>query len=481
MSTGGTAEIETPQARRPVRLAWIHGLSARLLLLTGAFAVAVDLLVLAPAAASFHERWLTDRVRAAEVASLAVEAAPYATVQDDLAGRLLRGVGADVVVLQEEGIRRLLRGQEGGETPPDLIDLRDPDMAARLIDPWETLLGPEDRRIRVMAEPRFRDGDFIEIVAEAEPLKLELRAYVLQIVLSSLVISVVAGALLYLALTFLVLRPIGRVTEAIERFRADPEAAPPALGRPRSDEIGRVEDELTRMQAEVRTALRSRARLAALGEAVAKISHDLRNMLTAAQMASDRLASSGDPTVARALPRLERALDRALRLAQGVLTYGRSEEATPATRPVRLAAAVTAAAEDAGLTETGVKLVNKAPARLRVEADPDHLHRILVNLLRNAREAIEADPEGDRTGRVTVTAAREDLLVAIHVRDSGPGLPERARDRLFQPFAGSARADGAGLGLPIARELAQAQGGDLELESTGPSGAVFRLSLPAQS
>ena len=132
MSTGGTAEIETPQARRPVRLAWIHGLSARLLLLTGAFAVAVDLLVLAPAAASFHERWLTDRVRAAEVASLAVEAAPYATVQDDLAGRLLRGVGADVVVLQEEGIRRLLRGQAGGETPPDLIDLRDPDMAAQV-------------------------------------------------------------------------------------------------------------------------------------------------------------------------------------------------------------------------------------------------------------------------------------------------------------------------------------------------------------
>lgn len=480
MTAGETSQAEAAPGRR-VRAPWIHGLSARLLLLTGAFAVVVDLLVLAPAAAGFHERWLTDRVRAAEVASLAVEAAPYATVQDDLAGRLLRGVGADVVVLQEEGIRRLLRGQEGGEVPPDLIDLREADPAARLLDPWRTLFGHEDRRIRVMAEPRFRAGDFIEIVAEAEPLKVELRSYVLQILLWSVILSIAAGALLYAALTYLVLRPIGRVTESIERFRADPEGAPAPSGRPRSDEIGRVEEELTRMQEEVRAALKSRARLAALGEAVAKISHDLRNMLTAAQMASDRLAGSGDPNVTRALPRLERALDRALRLAQGVLAYGRSEEPRPAPRPVRLAAAVTAAAEDAGLTATGVKLANKTAARLRVEADPDHLHRILVNLLRNAREAIEADPEGDRTGKVTVTAAREDALVAIRVRDDGPGLPERARERLFQPFAGSARAEGAGLGLPIARELAQAQGGDLELESTGPSGAVFRLTLPAQS
>src|SRR5690606_33018807 len=104
---------------------WLSGLSARLLLLTFAFAVVVDLLVLAPAAASYHERWLTDRVRAAEVASLAVEAAPYATVEDDLAGRLLKGVGADTVVVQQDGIRRLLRGDPADGPPPDLIDLRE--------------------------------------------------------------------------------------------------------------------------------------------------------------------------------------------------------------------------------------------------------------------------------------------------------------------------------------------------------------------
>lgn len=480
MAVNAEPEVGYGRPMRPWRRAWWGGLSARLLMLTAVFVAVVDLLILAPAAASFHERWVTDRARAAEVASLAVEAASYATVDDSLADRLLVGVGADTVVLQEDGIRRVLSGSPKTGAEPHLIDLRQPDLVARLLDPWLTLAGPPDRRIRVVAAPRFRNGDFIEITAEAAPLKTQLGTYVLQIVLSSLVISILAGGLLYLGLVVLVLEPIRRVTQTIERFRDDPEAEPRPILKERTDEIGRVEDELNRMQEEVRAALRSRARLAALGEAVAKISHDLRNMLTAAQMASDRLADSGDPTVARALPRLERALDRALGLAQGVLAYGRSEEPEARPRPLRLAPAVEAAAEDAGLTEAGVRLIQRAAARLRVEADPDHLHRILVNLMRNAREAIEADPERGRRGKVSVAAQRVGGVVEIRVRDDGPGLPARARERLFQPFAGSARAEGAGLGLPIARELAQAGGGDLVLENTGPSGTVFLLTLPAQ-
>jgi signal transduction histidine kinase len=481
MAVNASPETERAPRRRFLPLRWTGGLSTRLLLLTAAFAIVVDLLILAPAAASFHERWLTDRVRAAEVASLSVEAASYATVDDTLADRLLVGVGADTVTLQENGIRRVLSGSPKTGADPYLIDLRQPDLVARLIDPWVTLLGSPDRRIRVMAAPRFRSGDFIEIVAEAAPLRAELRTYVLQIVLASLALSIVAGGLLYLGLTVLVLEPIRRVTQTIERFRDDPEAAPRPILKERTDEIGRVEDELNRMQEEVRNSLRSRARLAALGEAVAKISHDLRNMLTAAQMASDRLADSGDPTVARALPRLERALERAVNLAQGVLAYGRSEEPEAQPRPLRLAPVIEAAAEDAGLTEAGVRLIQRVPARLRVEADPDQLHRILVNLMRNAREAIEADPERSKKGKVSLAAQRTGDLIEIRIRDDGPGLPARARESLFQPFKGSTRRDGAGLGLPIARELAQAGGGDLLLESAGPSGTVFLLTLPVQA
>jgi len=264
----------------------------------------------------------------------------------------------------------------------------------------------------------------------------------------------------------------------MERFRADPEdpeAEPEHSGR--QDEIGRVEEELSRMQEEVRQALRSRSRLAALGEAVAKINHDLRNMLTSAQMASDRLAGSGDPTVAQALPRLERALDRALGLTRDVLNYGKSEETPPTVKKIPLRPAVEAAAEDAGLTPSGVALETRIAKTFSVDADPEQLHRILVNLMRNARQAVESETRPDG-GTVRVSAERGEAFATIRVSDDGPGVPERIRERLFQPFAGSNRTGGAGLGLAISRELAQAHGGDVELTKTGPKGTTFELRLP---
>jgi signal transduction histidine kinase len=269
-----------------------------------------------------------------------------------------------------------------------------------------------------------------------------------------------------------------RITRSMERFRENPED-PRARIEPsgRRDEIGRAESELSRMQADLRVALASRARLAALGEAVAKINHDLRNMLTSAQIASERLASSGDPRVAQALPRLERALNRALTLASNVLAFGRSEEPPPDLRPTPVRAALEAAAEDAGLTSGGVRLQTAVDPLLTVRADPDQLHRVLVNLLKNAREAIEAEALGG-VGRVEASVATTAESLVIRLADDGPGLPERARTHLFRPFAGSARRGGVGLGLAIARELAQAHGGDVSLVETGPRGTVFEVRLP---
>jgi signal transduction histidine kinase len=225
-------------------------------------------------------------------------------------------------------------------------------------------------------------------------------------------------------------------------------------------------------------ALNSRARLAALGEAVAKINHDLKNMLTSAQIASERLAALKDPKVTQALPRLERALDRAVKLASGVLAYGKTQEAAPEPRPVALAAAVEAASEEARLGESGVKLVCHIRAGSQVHADPDQLHRILANLLRNAREAIEHEEDRRRAGRVEVSLTQADSQSVVRVTDNGPGVPERVRERLFQPFGGSGRPGGVGLGLAIARELAQGHGGDLVLVETGDQGSVFELRLP---
>jgi len=292
---------------------------------------------------------------------------------------------------------------------------------------------------------------------------------------------VTAGALLYGGLALLVLRPLRRVTRSMERFAADPESEGETPSD-RHDEIGRVERELARMQEEVRQSLRSRARLVALGEAVAKINHDLRNMLTSAQMASERLATSPDPQVAKALPRLERALGRAATLARNVLEYGKSEEPPPQKTRVVLNSALTLAAEDAGLEAEGVRLVKQLPARFAVQADPDQLYRILVNLMRNARQAIEGDatrpPERRGRGSISVSAFTRDGVDVIRIADDGPGIPPRMVERLFEPFVSGRASEGTGLGLTISRELAALHGGELRLVESSDKGAVFELRLP---
>ena len=458
------------------------GLSSRLLLLTVLFTLAVQALILGPNAASFHERWLMDRLQAAELASVGVEALPYSAVDDQTAEQLLRIGGVSAVAISDQGVMRQLLQAPNMARAPDFIDLRRRSTGARLLDPVRTLLGHPDRSIRARAAPRYRSGDFIDVVAPAEPLKLELRAFLLNSLLVSVIISVVAGGLLYAGLAFLVLQPLRRVTRSIEGFAADPQTVAPTPSD-RHDEISRVERELAVMQEEVRQALRSRSRLVALGEAVAKINHDLRNMLTSAQIASERLASSADPQVAKALPRLERALGRAAALTRNVLDYGKSEEPPPVLDRVALAPAVTSAAEDAGLEGPGVRLVKALPTRFAVQADADQLHRILVNLMRNARQAIEGD--ATRAGRrkgplgsVMVEASGEPGWCVIRIIDDGPGIPPRLSERLFEPFVSGGSADGTGLGLTISRELAAAHGGELRLVETGPTGTTFELRLP---
>jgi len=462
------------------RFFWPGGLSARLLLLTVLFVAVAGGLALPLAAAAFEEQYLLDRMRAAELASLATEVAPDRVVTAQLSQQLLQGAGVEGIAIQNEGMRRLvLRGPRLARTPY-LVDLRDQAPASWLAAPFQTLFGGgEGRMVRVIAEPRFRKADFVEIIAPDAELKRQLIQYLWRQVLVVAFVSTMAGILVYLSLNFFLVRPMQRITLAMERFRADPEDVM-ALVRPsgRRDEIGRAEVELGRMQADLRAALASRARLAALGEGVAKINHDLRNMLTSAQIASERLAALKDPKVTQALPRLERALDRAVKLATDVLAYGKTQEPAPEARAMRLAPALEAAAEEARLSDDGVRLVSEIAHGAQVFADPDQLHRILANLLRNAREAMEGQAERARLGEVRVSLSEADGTSTLRLADNGPGISDRARERLFQPFAGSSRPGGAGLGLAIARELAMGHGGDLVLAESSPGGSVFELRLP---
>jgi signal transduction histidine kinase len=484
------AEVQAPEpaagkagwGRTGRRFFWPGGLSARLLVLTTLFVALAGVFVLPPTLAAFERNWLLDRVRAAELASLATEVAPDRVVSEKLSAQLLAGAGVETVAIQSRGLRRLVLQGPRRDEAPYFVDLREQAVSSWLLAPFQTLSAGDDRAVRVIAEPRFREeAEFIEIVAPHAPLKGELRAYLWQLIFTTLFVAGLAGALVFLSLNFFLVRPMQRITRAMERFRADPDDPAAHLDPSgRRDEIGRAEIELDRMQADLRTALASRARLAALGEAVAKINHDLRNMLTSAQMASERLAAVPDPRVAQALPRLERALDRAVRLASDVLAYGKTQEAPPSPVPVDLPRALADAAEEGRLTDRpeGVLFVCDVSSGVLVEADPDQLHRILVNLMRNAREAIEAVVP-PRSGVVRAGWRREGEADVIVLADNGPGLSERARERLFQPFAGSGRPDGAGLGLAIARELVQGHGGELVMAATGPAGSVFEIHLPA--
>jgi len=461
------------------RVLWPGGLSARLLLATAFIVVLANAFIVPALLANREQEWLRDKVAVGELASFVVEAAPGGKVTDRLTGEILNSAGVVSVAIEADGVRRLVIAGPRQPRTPYLIDLRAQDPLSVLSAPMETLFGGGGRMVRVIDKPRYRPGEFVEVLVPDAPLRSILLANLGELLIGALFTSAMAGALVYLSLNFFLVRPMQRITRAMERFRADPSDAAARLHPSgRHDEIGRAEAELDRMQADLLTALASRARLAALGEAVAKINHEMRNMLTSAQMASERLATSGDPVVARTLPRLERALDRAVTLAANVLEFGRTEEPAPAARPVPLRAALEAAGEDAQLSAGGVKLIADVGDDAQVLADPDQLHRLLVNLMRNAREAIAGDARRGGKGNISASLRVEDGVSIVRVADNGPGLPERARANLFQPFRGSTRQGGAGLGLAISRELAQAHGGDLVLVKTGPEGTVFDLSLP---
>lgn len=465
--------------QRARRLFWPGGLSSRLLILTVLFVALAELLILPPALAQFEEGWLLERVRTAEVASVGVELAPDQVVSSSQASKLLNGAGVVLVAVQSDGVRRLLLASPLDQTPY-LVDLRENNLASVWSAPFQTLFGGEGRMVRVVAKPRYRDGDFIEIVAPDAPLRKELVGYLIRLLTLTALTTAVAGAVVYLSLNAFLVRPMQRITRAMERFRADPDD-PRAHIQPsnRRDEIGRAEAELDRMQADLRAALNSRARLAALGEAVAKINHDLRNMLAAAQLMSDQLVETRDAKIRRFAPRLIATLGRAIEFCQATLAYGRAAEATPSLRQVSLRQLVTEQAELLGLADNKqVRFDNQVPADLSAACDADQMARVLTNLMRNAVQALtQAGAEEGSQPTLTVTGTPTNGSVTLRVIDNGPGVPQRAQANLFQAFRGSVTPGGTGLGLAVAAELVRLHGGTIALEPS-PVGAVFRVSLP---
>ncbi|MGH6950193.1 MAG: sensor histidine kinase [Vitreimonas sp.] len=458
---------------------FVDSLAGRLLGLTALAVIAGEIFVFAPALAGFHEAWLRERINIAQVASLAVT--PESDLAEQLEYDLLTNAGVQRVALQREGERVLLLEAPGAPATERLVtyDYTAASGLQRFRWAVETFFAPPGRVLRVLARPRFENAEFIEIVLDEAPLKRELNRFAERFARISMLILVAAGSLIYFALTALFVQPMRDLTQAIERFRDRPEDVSIAFPRSaRADELGRAQRAAADMAEQVRNALRQNERLAALGAAVARIGHDLRNMLATAQLVADRLAQSHDPAVRHLAPRLERTIDRAAGLAASTLKYGRADEDPPVLRRVDVAEAMEEAAAEALIPFANVRYKADIEARLACVADPDQLHRVLVNLMRNAGQAMADHPRRDKT--LLVRAVRVEGRCEIEVVDHGPGVRENLRERLFEPFVSAApEAGGTGLGLAIARELTRAMGGELELTRTGAEGATFRITLPA--
>lgn len=452
-------------------------LPGQLLALIIGLVVAALVLVYFPAAAAYRLQWMQDRAEAAHLAALAADVAEDSgALGERTVEELLEGAGAVAVSRVRDGINELIL--YGGPINADMVtsDLREASWWDHLRETVDTLYSADGRMLRIRAEPQSRPTETIDVILSEQPLKEALNAFSRQLLTGSILIALGVGLVIYLAMFFLFVRPMRRLAGAMVRFRSAPEdvsrVISPSAGH---NEIARAEQELAAMQEEIRQALHQRERLAALGEAVAKINHDLRNVLTSAQLVTDRLAMEEDERIQKMASRLVRSIDRGIRLCEATLEFGRAEEAPSARSSVVMTELIEDAFDNARLADGEVDWYLDIDRALRLDVDQDQTHRIFLNLFRNAIQAMNA-AEGEK--RLSVTVEEDGHCAHFWVRDTGPGLPPKARDNLFKAFTGSTRKGGSGLGLAIARELARAHGGDLVLIKSDENGTVFAVMLP---
>jgi signal transduction histidine kinase len=475
-----TDDSKAPRSLTPGLL---RGLSGKVLALTIVFVMLGEVLIFLPSIANFRIQWLKGRVAQAEIAALAAEAAPDQILSSDLRTEILKGAGVLVVSLTRGDRRQLILRGEGDHMIDQSYDLRTTPWIPSIMDAFATMNGTGERVIGVIDKPPNMSGDLIEIALMEKPLRRAMWGYGLNILVLSIILSLIVAGLVFAALNVVLVRPMQRLTRNMLDFRKNPEDPSRIIvASGRNDEIGLAERELHDMQAELASMLQQKSRLAALGLAAAKVSHDLRNMLSSAHLISDRLTMVEDPTVQRFAPKLILSLDRAISFLTETLKFGRAQETPPMREKLKLREAAEEVI-DAAVVQASrrVVLFNNVPADVTIDADREQLNRILTNLLRNAIQAVESqqdENENAADGQVAIRSWREGSVVMVEVKDNGPGIPPQVRAKLFEAFQSAAKSGGVGLGLAICAELARAHGGEIRLARSGPEGTAFHLSVP---
>jgi signal transduction histidine kinase len=470
---------------------WRGGLASRVVLLIIAIVAVAAIAIYVPIVTNYRDNWFRNRLSAAYTATLVLAgtSSPEMRSHDallqpnDLAQQLLDAVGARIIVLKMGGTRRIVAEGKLPSHVDEVYDLRHPMFPRALASTLRTFVAPDDRVITVLGDAPW-GGEAIEVTFDEAPLKETLHVFAERVLLISLAVSAIMAGLAVLALHLMVLRPVRRLTTNLIEFGADPENAARVIvpsGYPH--EMGRAEEALATMEETLARELNQKKHLAALGLAVAKINHDMRNMLSSAQLLSDRLADVTDPLAQRLAPKLVATLDRAIRFCQATLAYGRAVDDPPKPKLVALRTIVGEAAETAALgARTRVEIANEVAPEFEIWADAEQMFRVLMNLIRNGVEALDrVGPAPGRPARVTIKAWHELQSSVIEVQDTGPGVPAAVRPNLFSPFVNSSRPGGSGLGLAIAADLVRAHGGTIELVACGEgekAGATFQIRLP---
>jgi len=476
---GKESEERTETPEPVVRFSRFKSLSSRLLMLTIVCIMLIELFIFAPSVSRFRKVWFEEHLAAAELAALALEVTPDMKVARPLQDRLLAHAGAHGIILRKPGHSVLALSKEMPEEVDVTVDVRPELSFMWLGGAVDTFLQKENRVVRVIGPSTMDEETTVEVILDEAPMRSAMVEYGSRILALSIVISLFTAAFVYLSIQWLMVRPMGRITRSMIAFRRAPEDESSGIVvSDREDEIGVAERELAVMQDRLRTALKEKDRLAALGSAVAKVNHDLRNSLASASLISDKLASSEDPQVREYAPRLVASIDKAVELCSQTLDFvaekGKQmikrrfflfdliEEAEALSQPLDIKLG-----EDTGETWT-----NKVPTDLELMADPDQLVRALSNLARNAFEAGASE--------ITIEASEVEGLLKITLSDNGPGLPKKALENLFRPFEGSAKKGGTGLGLIIVKDIVSAHGGDVRLISSDTRGTVFQMTLPTE-
>lgn len=468
-------KVETLAGKRARRR--YGGLSGKLLFLTIMFVMLAEVFIYVPSVANFRNNWLKDRLTTAGVAAAVLSETN--TIAPRLQEELLRTTGA-VAISLDQGSRRSLIAMS--TMPPDVdfvVDMAQMSPWRAISESFQTLFAPPENLMRVIGAGSMGTSMKVDIVLPLGLLKKDMLSFSVRILGLSLVISLTTASLVYLSLQALFVRPLRRLTRSMVHFAEEPEDASRIVTvSPRNDELGDAEAQLAAMQHALNRALQQKQHLADLGLAVSKINHDLRNLLASAQLFLERLEHVPDPTVTRLAPKILATLDRAVAYTQAVMSYGKASEEPPKRRLLALHRVGEDVADVLGLGEhAAIVFDNQIPETLEVDADPEQLFRVLLNLCRNSVQVLEAERDGTLIRRIVLEAGRGSAGVWLKVSDTGPGIPDLMRKSLFKAFQSRSKSGGTGLGLAIASELIRAHGGSIRLEEAG-TGACFRIDLP---